>query len=93
MFRSAEQSGFLLERVETITPSEWLYFQWLHLLTFPKECSLSHFWSGLREPSRSRKAITTIVGLSRVLKLNHFITRLFDMFQLGDNYIFVLKKK
>lgn len=34
---TAEKAGLVLEETKTLTPSAWLHFQWIHLMTCPSE--------------------------------------------------------
>lgn len=90
---AAEQAGLVLAEVKTITSSEWLHYQWIHLIIYPKHGELSRFWS----PNQDRRSllqrlILKALHLMHRIKVNHLITRLFDSLGLGDNYVFVLKK-
>lgn len=89
----AEQAGLSLERVKTITNTEWLYYQWIHLLAFPKMGKPSIFWSPLMDRGFKEKVLFKLVALSRLSKMNHIITRFFDALGMGDNYLFFLRKK
>lgn len=91
---AAEQAGLVVSEIKTITNSEWLYYQWIHLVTYPKPSEPSRFWSP------NHDGMTLLQGRAlRVLKLmhsykiNHLLTRIFDSLGLGDNYVFVLKKQ
>lgn len=89
----AEQAGLRVERSFCLTSSEWLNFQWTHLLTFPEPGRPSSFWSPKIEPSTS---VVCGMGLLRRLHrtgINHVITRLFDMLGMGDSMIFFMRKK
>jgi 2-polyprenyl-3-methyl-5-hydroxy-6-metoxy-1,4-benzoquinol methylase len=89
---AAEQAGLILESAKTITHSNWLYYQWIHLALFPEMGHPSVFWSpglilGLRE-----KIWVKMISVIHQTKINHLLTRLFDGFGLGDNYLFILVK-
>jgi len=93
----AEKAGLKIERAQTITPSAWLYFQWLHLLTYPKPGQPSDFWAGTAcgkqvDFSAAQKVTMRLLGLMNRARVNHLITRLFDGLGLGDSYVFVLGK-
>lgn len=91
---AAQHAGFDLLRIETITNSEWLYFQWIHLLLFPQMAKPSRLWSfDMQGASFLQKAGVKLVTFLHKSKLNHLITRFFDSVSLGDNYVFVLGKK
>ncbi|MGE5329734.1 MAG: class I SAM-dependent methyltransferase [Deltaproteobacteria bacterium] len=89
----AKQAGLSLEKVKTITNSEWLFYQWIHLLTRPNEGQPSAFWTYSKKLSLKKKIIIKFFSLIHKTKVNHLITRLFDAFGIGDNYLFMLRKK
>lgn len=92
MGKAAEQAGLTVEFAQTITPSAWLGYQWVHLLTLPGEGLPSPFWSPLARrplPVRVGQSLLNLLGLSRV---NHLLTRFFDALGIGDNWLFILKK-
>lgn len=88
----AQTAGLQIETVRTVTSSEWLRFQWAHLLTLPAEGEPSAFWSprGSRSlPVRIGQKLFEVLHYARI---NHLLTRLFDSLGVGDNYLFLLKK-
>lgn len=90
---AAEQAGLVVVEVKTVTNSEWLYYQWIHLITYPEFGEPSPFWS----PNKGgltllQRLILRILDLIHRAKINHFLTRFFDGIGLGDNFVFVLKK-
>lgn len=91
---AAEQAGLTLSKVKTITNSEWLYYQWIHLATCPAPGEPSHFWlqnlSALTD--RQKRTLKALEWMHRK-KVDHLLTRLFDSLGLGDNYVLVLKKR
>lgn len=90
---AAEQSGLVVVKIKTITNSEWLRYQWIHLLLYPNPQVPSLFWgpNGQRAPFFEGQALKALELMHRV-KINHLLTRLFDSLGLGDNFVFVLKK-
>lgn len=93
MRQAAEQAGLKLTEVRTVTNSEWLLYQWVHLVTYPRQGEPSWFWS----PDKSgqvfhQKALVRFLTLAHRTKINHLITRLFDSLGMGDNFVFILKK-
>ena len=86
----ARQAGLELVTAKTITASEWQYYQWEHLLTFPAPRERSSFWSsGTGKPSRLGKELAF---RARRLSLHRWISRLLDATGFGDNLVFVLQK-
>jgi hypothetical protein len=91
---AAEQAGLVVTEVKTITNSEWLYYQWIHLTTYPKPGEPSSFWSpNHQERTLLQNRILRVLGLMHRYKINHLLTRFFDSLGLGDNFVFVLKKQ
>ena len=89
---AAEEAGLILDKVDTVTPSAWLHFQWIHLMTYPVNGMPSSFWTGSGNWSFMQKAILKILTLVHRCKINHFLTRLGDTFGLGDNRLYFLRK-
>lgn len=92
MGRATQNAGMVVESAQTITSSEWLRYQWIHLLAFPSEGEPSAFWS----PQGSR-GLTMRIGqrLTEMLhysRINHLLTRFFDSINMGDSLLFLLKK-
>lgn len=86
------RAGLVVETIRTITSSEWLHFQWNHLVTYPEMGTPSGFWSPNRVLSRKENAWRQILSIIHLSKINHLITRLFDALGSGDNYLFILRK-
>lgn len=89
---AATKAGLTLEKVKVITNSDWLLYQWIHLILFPKNGLSSVFWDNSREKKFIHKLVMKFMFLFHKTKINHLITRFFDILGLGDNYIFFLKK-
>lgn len=89
----ADYAGLEVVKIKTVTNSEWLYFQWLHLITCPKKGEVSGFWSPRKaELAFLQKVCIKALSLIHRTKINHVITRIFDSIGLGDNFVVVLKK-
>jgi len=90
---AAEHAGMKLEKCLTVTNSEWLLYQYLHLLSYPKQGENSNFWLPTKtKATLFKKVIVRLLLLIHSIKINHLITRLFDSLGQGDNFVFVLKK-
>ena len=90
---AAQQAGLVLTEVKTVTNSEWLLYQWIHLITCPLPGNPSSFWS----PNKSgqvfyQRVVARLLSLAHKTRVDHWITRLFDALAVGDNFVFVLKK-
>ena len=92
MKMAAEKTGFVLEHIETITCSDWLYLQWNHLLIYPEMGKHSMFWDPQSKRTVTQKLLIRLMMLIHKTKINHIITRIFDALGIGDNYVFVLRK-
>jgi 2-polyprenyl-3-methyl-5-hydroxy-6-metoxy-1,4-benzoquinol methylase len=89
---AAEKAGLKVTKIKCITPSSWLFFQQLHILTYPQPGVPSIFWDPKQKnswPPGLRLAKMLFVCL-QWLKVNHVITRFFDSIGLGDNFIVFL---
>lgn len=90
---TARKSGFSVEKIRTITSSEWLHFQWIHLLTYPEKGKKSPFWDPRAEKLNIYKRIfIRFISILRITKINHILTRFFDSIGIGDNFIIILRK-
>lgn len=89
---AAEKSELYIESVKTLTSSEWLYYQWIHLFAFPDVGEPSQFWSPKATRGLKVKLIQGILNLLHQTKINHVTTRLLDSLGRGDNYLFFLRK-
>jgi SAM-dependent methyltransferase len=84
---AAAKCDLEIEHLATITSSEWLQYQWVHLATRPRLGRKSPFWSpSAHRTFLDRAKITLLSGLHR-LGGNHLLTRLFDALGSGDNYV------
>jgi 2-polyprenyl-3-methyl-5-hydroxy-6-metoxy-1,4-benzoquinol methylase len=89
----ADQAGFTLEQTRTITSSDWLCFQWIHLLLFPKMGEPSPFWTPNQTRDFKQKIFLELLRIIHMTKINHLITRFFDALGVGDNTLLFLRKK
>lgn len=90
----AKKTGFTIESINTITCSEWLYYQWLHLFLAGKQSEKSIFWDSERSRERriSEKSVSKIIHILHKSKVNHLATRLIDTIDKGDNFVIILRK-
>lgn len=86
----AERAGLRVARLETITSSEWLSYQWIHLVTAPPAGEASAFWAPARARGH-RWMIRSLRALHRT-GIDHVLTRLSDRLGVGDNLIAVLER-
>lgn len=89
---AVEEAGLKLEGHKIITSSEWLYYQWLHLASYPRMGQPSPFWAQTGNLSLKQRLVFGLITLIHKAKINHIITRLFDGIGIGDNFIFILRK-
>ncbi|PSL44951.1 2-polyprenyl-3-methyl-5-hydroxy-6-metoxy-1,4-benzoquinol methylase [Chitinophaga niastensis] len=92
MKKYAAEAGLVLEKAITLTNSEWLHYQWLHIAVYPKRGEVSVFWTLNAERTTSQKIKMKILAGIHRLKVNYVITRFFDAFNAGDNSVYFLKK-
>lgn len=89
---AAEQAGFELELVRTVTSSEYLHLQWNHMAFRPDPEVRSRFWVP-QTNTRFQKMVFKLLGFVHQVKFNHVVTRVFDALGIGDNYLFILRKR
>jgi len=89
---AAERAGFAAESLGTLTSSEWILYQWLHMATQSAPGQLATFWTGGEPSSNAGRALQRMAFLSHRAKFNHLITRLFDGLGLGDSHLFRLRR-
>ena len=94
MQQAAEQAGLVVSDVKMVTSSEWLLYQWIHLLTYPRQGNPSWFWSPNKSGARVyQKVFVKLLSILHRTKINHLLTRILDGLGFGDNFIFILKKQ
>lgn len=89
---ATEKAGIVIKEYKTITSSEWLYYQWIHLVTYPKMGSPSAFWTKKAALTYPQYILLSMLMIIHKSKFNHVMTRLFDGMRFGDNFIFILSK-
>jgi 2-polyprenyl-3-methyl-5-hydroxy-6-metoxy-1,4-benzoquinol methylase len=92
MQQATKLSSLAIEHTETVTSSAWLYYQWLHLLTYPSEGTPSKFWARVGNLSFVQKAMMKFLDIIHHAKFNHLITRMIDASGKGDNRLFIIRK-
>ncbi|MGY8814402.1 MAG: class I SAM-dependent methyltransferase [Gammaproteobacteria bacterium] len=85
-------SGLKVKSVQTITSSNWLLYQWLHLAMYPEKGAPSLFWMKVDGMKFHHIMLRKIINVMHSLKINHYITRMFDSVGIGDNKLYVLTK-
>ncbi len=93
MKMAAELAGLVLEKVNTVTNSKWLHYQWIHCLTFPDERSPSVFWTKKGERTLMINIAIVALSLLHFTGLNHVVTRILDGTGKGDNHLFFLRRR
>jgi len=88
----AAMVGLRVELERTVTSSEWLLYQWIHLLNFPRPECASPFWSPQLRRGLKEKSIFVLCKIFHRTQINHLLTRIFDAVGYGDNHLFVLRK-
>ena len=90
---AAEKANLELVEVRSVTPSVWLYYQWVHLMTRPGQGVLSSFWSPGARRTLKDKICIKLLRLLHYSLIDHFAARIADYFNAGDNRVFVFRKK
>lgn len=90
---AAAQAGLEVERTVTLTPSAWLHYQWIHLISYPLPGKPSVFWAPGGKWTLPQKAVLKVLSVMHRCKVDHVITRLFDALGYGDNRLYFLRKR
>jgi 2-polyprenyl-3-methyl-5-hydroxy-6-metoxy-1,4-benzoquinol methylase len=93
LIEAAHQAGFTVIENKTITSSDWIIYQFAHLLAYPEPGAVSAYWSkaGGGQISLSGIAIKFIAA-SRFLLIPQILTRILDAMGVGDNRLVILQK-
>lgn len=92
MKKAAGACGFSVERSVTLTPSDWLYYQQLHLFVRPAPGRPAAYWSPKGSCGFVAKAALKLLPYFHAARINHLAARLMDLFGAGDNFLFFLRK-
>ena len=93
MQRLAAKADLEVIEYKQITSSDWLYFQCLHLFTYPEQGEKSLFWQNLPLPDKRQALMRRACNILKNLGLFSLVTRFFDIIGKGDNQLFILRKK
>lgn len=91
--RLAEETGFSVRSISTITASAWLRYQWYHWFTRPAAGVPSKFWDPKRSPDRIRRRVRTGANVLQAARVFQLTTRLADGLGVGDNMLAILVKE
>lgn len=86
------QSNLYIDSIVTITNSDWLLFQILHLVNFPPNNTKSKVWN-LGLDQGWKKYLNIVFKILHRFYMSHILMRIIDNFQLGDNKVCIIKKK
>lgn len=78
--------------IQTVTRSEWLIYQLLHMATFPKHSETSAFWDSKKARKKLQSTLIKVSILARFTLIPHLITRVMDGLGIGDNLVILLRK-
>ena len=90
---AVNRAGLVAEPLGTVTSSEWLNYQWIHLATRPGPGQPSMFWTNAGDYNPSGRTALRIASLLHRTKVDHLLTRLFDALGIGDSQLFALRRK
>lgn len=88
----ARAAGLELRSLRTLTNSNWLLYQWLHLAAYPAPGRPSAVWDPARAGASIPRLPHRAAGFAHRLRLNHLATRAADAAGLGDSFVCVLHK-
>jgi 2-polyprenyl-3-methyl-5-hydroxy-6-metoxy-1,4-benzoquinol methylase len=95
MIIAAQRTGFVVQPIQTITSSEWLYYQLVHLISYPSLGTPSLFWSMQNDSVWGSKKIflRRFFKMLHLAKATHLVTRFFDAIGKGDGMLIFLRKR
>ena len=88
---AANRAGLHAQPLGTVTSSEWLKYQWIHLATRPKPGQPSKFWANKGGYTFLERGVYRIASLLHRTRVNHLLTRLFDALGAGDSQVVLLR--
>jgi SAM-dependent methyltransferase len=91
MKKLASAAGLRLAKAYTITASEWQFYQWRHVATFPERGQKSFFWCP-GEAKDKPHPLDNLIAKARRYRLHLVISRVLDALGIGDNRVFILRK-
>ena len=92
MVLTAAQAGLQMVSIRTLTNSDWLRLQVMHLLSRPQPGEISTLWDPGRSSRPRRRGLDLMArGIAR-LRLLHPIVRAADALGVGDNLLVILRK-
>lgn len=90
---AASQAGLRVQELRTVTASSWQLYQWYHAMAFPARGERHEFWNTYEIRKKKRiSLIRILVRLLRDLNMYTWMSRLFDVLGMGDNFVIVLQK-
>jgi 2-polyprenyl-3-methyl-5-hydroxy-6-metoxy-1,4-benzoquinol methylase len=90
---AATQAGLQLVKVRTITHSQWISYQWWHVLSRPPIGSPSAFWTAKATQPFAMARLGRFISLQQRLRINKLVTRMLDALGIGDNRLYFLQKR
>ena len=89
----AKKAGLEVIECRKVTSSDWLFFQFMHLLALPQKGTASLYWLNKPLPDAHQVYLRKMINMIKKLRVTDLLTRLFDSAGIGDNLVFVLKKR
>jgi 2-polyprenyl-3-methyl-5-hydroxy-6-metoxy-1,4-benzoquinol methylase len=90
---AAEKAGFEIEKIASVTATNWLYYQLVHVVLYPKYREPSVYWSKERQWRSWELWTRRGIKILHLLKITHLVTRFCDILGVGDGMVIVLRKK
>ncbi len=90
---AAQKAGLHITKIRTVTATSWIYFQFMHLLAYPKKGESSIFWQPGCEWPIGKRIFRYILTVLYSIKVYHAISRAFDLLGIGDNHLYIFAKR
>ena len=88
----ARDAGLELSHWRTLTHSDWMFFQAVHLIVRPKPGERHPFWSGQKWETEQQDRRYRAAARLRTLRVFQIASRVLDAIGLGDNQLCMLRK-
>jgi SAM-dependent methyltransferase len=92
---AAQKTGFRIVKTFTLTSSEWLFYQKMHMAYGSQPTEPSVFWDSQRaskKPEKEQDMKASKIMAWHRKKINHIMTRIIDALGWGDNLFVVFEK-
>lgn len=89
---AAARAGIEVRSLGTVTPSDWLLYELIHLATRPAPQEPSRFWTGKGGYGIASRVAVKAAFLLHRTRITHLAARALDAARHGDSQLFILQR-